>query len=280
MRTGRSRRTAGRSSASTAIQRPTGTRRRRRRASPSTAAISGGSSSVTTSSRSAHSGIVLRCSSRPVCIAEEMSGAVSSASTALSTARPKPSRRSALTGSCGDGPAFAGDLDEHGGQAAGVRARPVRRRRGGRRGARAGRARSARRGRCRPASVIASATRALQLQGSGAEAVGEGHDERRARVIAREVAEHDRRVERSGAGRAPIGRPRAAPPPRRRRCLRSSTRGRSCAWSRARRTRARAPAAPRSPTVRPATRARRRRGARGSRSAWRWSSPGAARPRS
>ena len=261
-------------------------RRRRRRASPSAAAISGGSSSVSTSSRSAHAGIVLRCSSRPVCIAGEMSGAVSRASTALSTARPKPSRRSMLTLSWGDGPRSPETWTSTAGRplASSTPCSPTAR--GKTRWASCPSVLGAP-GSMPTSSVIASATVRWSSSGAEPRAVGEGHDERRARVIARKVARgrsprrtvRDHRLRRR-CPRSPIGRPRAAPPPRRRRCLRSSTPGRSCAWSRAPRTRVQAPAAPPCPTVRPATPARRRRDARGSGSAWRWSSPGAARRRS
>ncbi len=89
-------------------------RRRRMRASPSTAATSTGSISAIASRRTAQAGSVWRCSSTLRCIAGETSGAVSSASTALSTARPKPCSRSLLSRLAGARPTFAADLHEHG----------------------------------------------------------------------------------------------------------------------------------------------------------------------
>jgi len=52
----------------------------------------------------AHAGIVMRCTTTPVCFPAGTSGAASRASIALSAARPRPSRRCRETAAFADGP--------------------------------------------------------------------------------------------------------------------------------------------------------------------------------
>ena len=151
-------------------------RRRRRRAAGAAASPPAAAAPTRASSCAART--------RPVWGAGETSGAVSRASTALSTARPRASRRSALTASVRRGTPFAGRLDEHRGHALRLEHALFARPRAGTSGARAGRARWARRDPSRtPGDRVRDG--ALQQQRGRAEAVGEGHDQRPPRSGAR-----------------------------------------------------------------------------------------------
>ena len=214
-------------------------------------------------------------------MAGETSGAVSSASTALSTraaerlpgvppltalvARPARVRRETCTSTAGSPSASSTPCSPDGEREGQVGELPER----------------ARRARDRTPELVRDRVgdRALQSS-SGAEPKPSeyGHHERLAHGSRRRGrrARSPRRTarcpplseRRRSASRAT--RPRR----RRRRCRRWSRRARSCAWSRARRTRARARAARPCPTVRPPSHAPPRRGGRGSRSAWRCVEPG------
>ena len=207
-----------RSSARPARRGGAGARGRRRRRTAARAAASA------TSSRSAHAGSVLRCRSTPVCGVEETSGAASSASTALSTARPKPSRRSRLTALARGRAAFARDLHEHGRDAGGVqRALLADGQRERQMGELAERAR-ARRVRTRSRWVIASAS--VRCSCSGAEP----KPSEKGTTNGLRSCAPARSPSTIAASSGPRGRRRRSPPRRRRRrCRRWSRRARSCA---------------------------------------------------
>ncbi len=162
------------------------------------------------SSRSAHSGIVLRWSRTPVCVAREASGLVSSASTALSTARPRPSSLAELTRAWGEGPRSPEAWTSTAGMPRGSRTPCSPAARGNMRWATCP-SREGLPGFQPPSCTIASRDRPLELQRSRAEPVRVGDDEGGLGAPAGEVPEHDRRIEWSVQGAGQVGRPGVAP---------------------------------------------------------------------
>ena len=141
-----------------------------------------------------------------------MSGAASSASTALSTARPKPSRRSALDRFARGRAAFARDLHEHRRQPCRVQRAPVRPTRSG--NARCASCPSALGAPGSPPTLLhdRAGDRALQQLGRAAEAVGVGHHERLALARCRRGrrARSPRRSGRRASMRDEVHRPGVA----------------------------------------------------------------------
>ncbi len=191
------------------VHRPTGSPRRRSRASASTASSSGPNSSVATSRRTAHAGIVCRCTSTPVCRAPDTSGAESRASIAMSAPRPNSSMCSAVTLSRTDGPRSPLACTSTAGSPCGVErallARGERKREMGELADHAGRARIG-------AELLGdrAGDRSLKLDRRRAEAVRIGHEERLALVRPRDVAKHEGRVERTAVVGDEVGRARIA----------------------------------------------------------------------